>query len=148
MLSNNTKPEFEGMSDSQREMADRLVAEFNHEAMFSSYPQAFAGILHRSGSMPSVALYDADRCIDLIMEESSVELLEAEDMFSYGVLRGIEGQGIDSDAIIYFGFWDLEVYDHVQEIQEFDDAYLGLVKQGGVLGKLPVTTRKSVLKLS
>lgn len=133
-MNDDTKTEFEGMSVSQREIADRLVKEYNPEAMFLSYPEAFAGILHRSGTLPSVALYDAEKCIELIMHEEKKDSMEAEDIFSYCVLRGIQYQGINSEAIIYFAADDMDLYEDVVEIDQFDDALLGLVEQAGTSG--------------
>ena len=147
MLNDDTKPEFEGMSDSQREMADRLVKEYNSEAMFLSYPQAFAGILHRSGVLPSVAIYDASKCIDLIINEGSIDSFEAEDIFSSCVLRGMQGQGLNSESIIYFAADDMDLYEDVEEINQFDAALLGLVEQAGSSGLVAAYEKQKCISI-
>lgn len=133
-MGNNTDSVFEGMTDSQRALADRLVKEDNPEAILAPYPEAFAGILHRCGTLPSVALYDADRCMELIIEEGSADLTNANDVLSYCLIESIQTQGMHSEAIMYFAANDAAIYEDAEEIPEFEEALLGVVEQSDTTG--------------
>jgi hypothetical protein len=140
------KIDYGEMSPGQRKMADKLVNEFNNNALFESYETAFAGIMHRCGAMPAVAAYDVDRCIEVMMKECDMELEEAWDAFSYNSLRGACGE--NAEAFVYFDHFDHECFDEAPHVDEFDEAAaLGLAEHSGSIGGVPAYDMGKCIKI-
>jgi len=118
------KIDYGEMSPGQRKMADKLVNEFNENAVLQGYEAGFAGIMHRCGAMPAVAAYDVDRCIDVMIEDCDMGLEEAWDAFSYNNLRVSCGE--HGEAFVFFCFdddgWKEEYDPPPTQFDEFDPA--------------------------
>ena len=133
MASKQDRVDCQGMSEAQEKMAGRLIREFNQNAYIDSPGEAFAGILHRCGSLPPIAAYDLNKCLDL-MVEGGMDPSQVEDTFSYTTLRALPRGGEDAEAFIWFGCDDGACYELAEEVEEFEDALLGLVTLNGAYG--------------
>jgi len=123
---------YDDMSAAQREMADRLIREFNRDAEFATgYQGAFAGILHRCGSFPSVAVYDVDKCLEILIEVGDADHSTVMDVFCHTALRGMRYEGENGEAFIHFACNDAACYEEAEEIDEFEGVLLGLVEHNG-----------------
>lgn len=69
------------------------VAEFNEEALLADgYEDAFLGISQRCGQ-PHVAIYDAMKCIKILMERDGMDYPEAVEFFEFNTVGAWAGEG-------------------------------------------------------
>ena len=146
MASEEDRVDYQGMSEAQAEMARRLIGEFNQKAHIDMDGEAFAGILHRCGSLPPLAAYDMNKCLDLL-HEGGVDPEQVEDTFSYGTLRALPHGGENAEAYISFGCDDGACYESAEEVEEFEDALLGLVTLNGFPGGVAGYDKKKCIEI-
>jgi len=63
------------------------------------YEEAFIGIVNMFDRGP-VALYDREKCIDILMERDGMTWNEAEDFFQYNTLGAWMGEGTPAFATL------------------------------------------------
>ena len=69
------------------------VAEYNEEALLADgFEDAFIGIAERC-SQPVLAVYDAERCIRILMERDGMNEGEAREFFDFNVTGAWMGPG-------------------------------------------------------
>lgn len=70
---------------SDRESYKELLAESNDEMLFSDgFEDALIGICHQFGR-PSVAAYDYEKCIRILMDRDGMTDIEAVEFFEFNV---------------------------------------------------------------
>lgn len=68
------------------------IAEHNEQALLADgFDAALLGIAERC-AQPTLAVYDAERCIEILMEQSEMDYEEAEEFFSFNVLGAWMGE--------------------------------------------------------
>ena len=69
------------------------VAEFNEEALLADgYEDAFIGVAVRCGKLP-LAVYDAEKCIKILMERDGMDYVDAQEFFEFNTLGAWAGEG-------------------------------------------------------
>jgi hypothetical protein len=69
------------------------VAEFNEEALLADgYEDAFIGVAVRCGK-PPLAVYDAEKCIKILMERDGMDYIDAQEFFEFNTLGAWAGEG-------------------------------------------------------
>jgi hypothetical protein len=89
------------------------VAEFNEEALLADgFEDAFVGMAERCGQ-PSLAVYDADKCLDVLMQRDGMSYDEAVEFFNFNTLGAWVGEmtplflwGRDVDPPCDHAHWD------------------------------------------
>lgn len=72
----------------------------NDEMLFANgFNEALIGYVERSG-LPPLALYDADKCIEIIMEKYDLPYDEARDSFNYNTKGSYVGENTPAFATI------------------------------------------------
>jgi hypothetical protein len=68
------------------------AAEFNAEALLADgYEDAFIGMAERC-SQPSLAVYDTDKCIEILMQRDGMTYAEAVEFFDFNTLGAWAGE--------------------------------------------------------
>jgi hypothetical protein len=68
------------------------VAEINPEALLADgFEDAFVGMAERCGQ-PSLAVYDAEKCVHILEERDGMDYEEAEEFFSFNVSGAWAGE--------------------------------------------------------
>jgi hypothetical protein len=86
-------------SEKVLEVLDAL-ASLNPEATLAEGLEA-ALIGHSVSGEECVAVYDMDKCVKILMKTHDMDEEEAEDFFSYNVLRGLAYSGESENAPIF-----------------------------------------------
>lgn len=69
------------------------IAEHNAEAFLADgYEEAILGIAERC-SQPTLVVYDAEKCIEILMARDGMSREEAEDFFRFNTLGAWVGEG-------------------------------------------------------
>jgi hypothetical protein len=85
-----------------------VVAEANEEALLADgFEDALLGYCERCGTNP-VALYDQDKCIEILMKRDGMTREDAEEYFSFNTLGGFVGKASPMFAKILRGRFILE----------------------------------------
>jgi len=68
------------------------AAQFNAEALLADgYEDAFIGMAERCGQ-PSLAVYDVDKCIEILMQRDGMAYEEAVEFFDFNTLGAWAGE--------------------------------------------------------
>ena len=68
------------------------IAAFNDKALLADgFEDALIGVAERC-SQPALAVYDAERCIEILMERDGMDRDEAEEFFSFNTLGAWMGR--------------------------------------------------------
>lgn len=68
------------------------IAEMNPEALFADgFEDAILGVGQRCGS-PLLVVYDADKCIDILVKRDGMTVDEANEFFSFNTLGAYVGE--------------------------------------------------------
>lgn len=72
---------------------EQLVEQTGDEELLfaDGYDEAIIGYVHRCGEDP-IVVYDAEKCIDLLVEDSGMDRDEAEEFFDFNVVGGWVGK--------------------------------------------------------
>lgn len=77
------------------------VAEANEDMLFADgFDEALIGCVQRAGS-PTVALYDSDKCVNILIERDGMTEEEAREFFDFNVLGSYMGE--NTPAFIEIG---------------------------------------------
>lgn len=77
-----------------------LVQESNKEAILTDgFEDALIGIVEQFGH-PPVALYDREKCLEILMEQNGISDEEVEDFFEFNIIRVHAGKNIPAYATI------------------------------------------------
>lgn len=69
------------------------VSEFNEEALLADgFEAAVIGVAERC-SQPALVVYDAERCIEILMQRDGMSYDDAHDFFSFNTLGAWAGEG-------------------------------------------------------
>ena len=69
------------------------IAEYNEEALLADgFEEAVLGIAERCGQ-PTLVVYDAARCIEILIRRDGMSEEEAEEFFSFNTLGAWAGEG-------------------------------------------------------
>lgn len=79
---------------------EEVAAILGSEAMFADgFDEALIGICERFGN-PPVALYDQDKCLEILMKKNECTLEEAFEYLSFNVLQAYVGDCTPAFAVI------------------------------------------------
>jgi hypothetical protein len=68
------------------------VAEFNWEALLADgYEAAILGVAERCGQ-PALVVYDADKCIEILMQRDGMSHEEAQEFFAFNTVGAWAGE--------------------------------------------------------
>lgn len=81
------------MNDEEYAAFVTAVHESNEDAMFADgFDDAIIGIAHGAGR-PSVVVYDAQKVIDILVEEHDMSVVDAEEYAAFNVFSAYVGEG-------------------------------------------------------
>lgn len=87
----------DGMKDEEYK---ELLAEANEEMLFADgYEGALVGYVERFGMVP-VALYDRNKCIEILMKRDGMTFEEAEEFFEFNTIGAWMGDSTPAFAVI------------------------------------------------
>ena len=76
-----------------REEIATIVAEYNEEALLADgLEEAFIGVAERCGQ-PTLAVYDAEKCVTVLMNRDGMERDEAEEFLEFNTFGAWMGPG-------------------------------------------------------
>jgi hypothetical protein len=86
-----------GMKDEEYK---ELLAEVNEEMIFfDGYEAALIGYVERFGMEP-IALYDRNKCIEILMKRDGMTCEEAEEFFSFNTIGAWHGDNTPAFAVL------------------------------------------------
>lgn len=86
--------------DTKDEAYKELLSEVNEEMLFADgYEDALIGYVERFGMGP-VALYDRNKCIEILMKRDGMTDEEAEEFFSFNTIGAWMGDSTPAFAVI------------------------------------------------
>jgi|TARA_R110002020_G_scaffold128567_4_gene288153 hypothetical protein len=75
------------------EKLQEWLADRNDEALLADgFDAAFVGVVSRGGLSCPVAVYDAERCVEILIERDGMTYEEADEFFSFNVLGSYVGE--------------------------------------------------------
>jgi len=82
------------MSEEKEERSKRLaeILEETEALLADGFEEAFLGVFRRFGMTP-IALYDYDKCIEVLVSRDGMSEEEAEEFFEYNVIGAWMGDG-------------------------------------------------------
>jgi hypothetical protein len=77
----------------EEEVTREEAAQANEEMLFADgFDDALVGVVSRAGGMSPVALYDEDKCIEILVKRDGMDAEEAREYFDFNTLGAWMGE--------------------------------------------------------